>query len=164
MKTLPIFTTLVTTIGLLALSSSLAAPNPYVFGSSGANLSINPGFGFALNVGAGTGNVFGDIGVRGDASLALGDNSFGLGANLDLVLPLPQVGYTPYFGGGLGANLISVGNSSTTSFNLQGLVGVDFPLNKNNNGRIFIEAVPQYFFSNSNGFALGARAGLKLNL
>ena len=164
MKTFPIFTTLVTTIGLLALSSSLAAPNPYVFGSSGANLSINPGFGFALNVGAGTGNVFGDIGVRGDALLALGDNSFGLGANLDLVLPLPQVGYTPYFGGRLGANLISVGNSSTTSFNLQGLVGVDFPLNKNNNGRIFIEAVPQYFFSNSNGFALGARAGLKLNL
>ncbi len=160
MKTLP----LLTTFGLLALSSSLAAPNPYVFGSSGANLSINPGFGFGLNVGAGTGNVLGDIGVRGDASLLLGDNLFGLGANLDLVLPVPQVGYTPYFGVGLGGSLTSFGNSSTSSFNLQGLVGVDFPLNKNNNGRIFIEAVPQYFFSSGSGFALGARAGLKLNL
>jgi hypothetical protein len=149
---------------LILTGSSLASPNPYVFGGSSASLNLLPSAGFSASLGMGTGDVIGDLGVRGTVNLAFAGSLSAFGLDVDAILPFPNKGYTPYAGLGVGFATLSYSSVSASDWMVRGLLGVDFPINSH--GRIFVEAVPTYDFPSvgKSEFQLGARLGLKINL
>jgi len=128
-------------LGLLVVASlSVASAQGRLFGEVlSGELQLVPSFGLSAAVTAGAERLLGPLDLRGGLALSAGGGGavFALGA--DVLYPIPLEGLSLDLGGGL---QLRTGNP--TVFGLRGIVGLEFPLQRDFSLRV--EAQPTIFF------------------
>lgn len=147
-------------LAAMSLSISLAqADRLYVEGQTRASITFGGNAVFELVGAAGLKNLAGPLGIRGIAALSFGNgSSFTIGADALFSFGNVRDPRDPEFYVGPGLRIFAGGNN--TSFGLNGVAGVEFPINARFS--VNAEFVPTLLFGGGAQFIGQILAGIRI--